>query len=71
MTKFETGKTYNGRSVCDHNAVFSLTVAKRTASTVTTTKGKRLGVKVLDGEEIVFPMGRYSMAPVIRASRAA
>lgn len=70
MAIFETGKTYMGRSVCDQNAAFSITVAKRTPTTITTTKGKRLGVKSLDGEEIVFPMGRYSMAPVIRASRA-
>ncbi len=70
MTQFETGKTYIGRSIGDQNAAFSITVAKRTPTTITTTKGKRLGVKLLDGEEIVFPMGRYSMAPTIRASRA-
>ncbi len=70
MTQFETGKTYIGRSIGDQNAAFSITVAKRTPTTITTTKGKRLGVKQLDGEEIVFPMGRYSMAPTIRASRA-
>ena len=70
MATFETGKTYIGRSVCDQNAAFSITVAKRTPTPITPTTGKRLGVKLLDGEEIIFPMGRYSRAPVIRASRA-
>jgi hypothetical protein len=64
---FETGKTYTTRSICDHNCVFAITIAKRTAKTVTTTDGKRLGIKVYDGREQVMPFGRYSMAPIINA----
>lgn len=67
MNTFETGKTYSGRCVCDQNCIFSITVAKRSAKTITTTKGKRLGVKLMDGTEFVHPMGRYSMAPIILA----
>ena len=63
MATFETGKTYMGRSVCDQNAAFTITVAKRTPTTITTTKGKRLGVKSLDGEEIVFPMAATAWPP--------
>lgn len=37
--RFEVGKTYSTRSVCDHNCVISVTIASRTARTVTTTEG--------------------------------
>jgi hypothetical protein len=68
MTAFQTGKTYTTRSACDHNCVFSITVAKRTAKTITTTSGKSLRVGSYDGAEFVRPMGNYSMAPIIRAA---
>jgi hypothetical protein len=67
MHAFEVGKTYSTRSVCDHNCVFAITVAKRTAKTITTTAGKRLGIKIYDDREQVMPLGRYSMAPIISA----
>lgn len=66
--KFETGKTYTTRSICDYNCIFSITVAKRTAKTITTTDGKTLRVGERDGVEQVFHLGRYSMAPCIRAA---
>ena len=68
-TAFEVGRTYTGRSVCDYDCIFAITVAKRSAKTITTTAGKRLGVKLMDGVEFVHPLGRYSMAPVITAGR--
>ncbi len=67
VATFTTGKTYTGRSACDHNCIFSLTVAKRTAKTITTTSGKTLRVGLYDGAEFVKPMGSYSMAPIIAA----
>lgn len=69
MTKFETGKTYFTRSVCDHNCVIEITIAKRTPFTVTTTDGERFRVKVWEGVEQVKPWGSYSMAPVVSADR--
>ncbi len=66
MSKFEAGKTYKGRSVCDADCVISITIAKRTAKTVTTTGGKTLRIKEYNGE-FVMPWGVYSMAPAIRA----
>ena len=66
---FAVGATYSARSACDHNAVWTFTVAKRTAKFITFTDGKRVGVKVdrWDGHECAAPFGSYSMAPVIRA----
>ena len=69
---FIVGNTYSTRSICDRNCVFSITVAKRTASTITTTEGKvfRIAKKETEyfGVETIFPEGRYSMAPSIKAN---
>lgn len=67
MKTFEVGKTYTGRSVCDHNCIFSVTIASRTAKTVTTDKAEKFRVSAYDGAEFIKPCGSYSMAPVIRA----
>lgn len=66
---FETGKTYWTRSVCNHDCIFEVTVAKRTAKTITTTDGKRLGIKIWGDVEQVAPYGRYSMAAIIGADK--
>lgn len=71
MKAFEIGKTYNTRSICDSNCIFSVTIAARTKSTVTTTDGKRFGIAKRESQhneaETIFPTGRYSMAPAIKA----
>ena len=71
MKTFKPGNTYTGRSICDHNCIFSAKVLKRTLKTVTViTQNEEKRCKVhLDesGEEYIFPFGRYSMAPIIRA----
>lgn len=69
MTTFEIGKTYQTRSVCDHECKISVTVASRTAKFITDVDGKRLGVTVWNGTEQVRPWGRYSMAPVVGADQ--
>lgn len=66
--QFQTGKTYSTRSICDHNCIFSITVAARTAKTIRTSDGKTLRVGVYDNAEFVRPLGNYSMAPIIRAN---
>ncbi len=72
-TTFEIGKTYSCRSVCDHTCVWSYTVAGRTAKTIKTTCGKtfRINSKLtaFDGVEAVYPHGRHSMCPILRAAR--
>lgn len=70
MKQFESGKTYETRSIVDSDSIIAVTIAKRTAKTVTTTEGKSFRVAVYDGEEIIKPWGSYSMAPIIRAGRA-
>lgn len=67
MSKFQVGQTYTTRSACDHNCIFSLTVAARTAKTIKTTDGKTLRIAEYEGRELVKPEGSYSMAPTIRA----
>lgn len=60
MTTFTPGKTYSTRSVGDHNCIFKITVASRTAKTITTTEGKTLRIKVYKDVEQVKPEGSYS-----------
>jgi hypothetical protein len=65
---FQPGTTYYARSICDHNCITAMTVASRTTKSITTTEGKRLFVKVYQGEEQVWPDGHYSMALIIGAN---
>ena len=72
--KFKTGQTYNCNSVCDYNCKWSFEVIRRTAKSVWLKETgqseiKRFAVKVcnLDNAELVWPLGRYSMAPILGA----
>lgn len=71
MTTFEIGKTYTCFSPCDQNCVWSFVVVKRTPCTITlrdkSGKEKRCRVSVYKNEETVYPLGSYSMCPVLRA----
>lgn len=67
MSKFKIGLTYETRSACDQNCVFSVVIQSRTAKTVTTAEGKKFHIFERDGVECIKPMGNYSMAPVIKA----
>lgn len=68
VAKFEAGKTYSTRSICDHNCIITVTIAKRTAKTVTTTEGKTFRPGVYNNAEFIQPWGRYSMSPSIAAT---
>ncbi len=70
MITFEVGKTYATRSICDHNCIIRVTIAKRTSKTVTTTEGKtfRPGVTYRGDAEMIAPWGRGSMMPLIDAT---
>lgn len=77
MKTFEIGNTYSMRSACDHNCVWTYEVVARTAQMVTLTDGKetikcRINKKISEWNkaETVFPLGRYSMAPVLSADNA-
>lgn len=74
MKTFKIGTTYTCTSACDHNCKWSYTVIKRTAKTVTVTDGRevlnlRISKKISEytGAECVYPLGQYSMAPILRA----
>jgi hypothetical protein len=71
MHKFEIGKTYHVRSICDWDCVFSFEVVKRTAQTVwlrdCSGKVRARRVREFDGSEACDPHGRYSMSPILTA----
>ena len=76
MKKFEIGKTYTMTSPCDRNCVWTYTVTKRTAKTITIsdgteTKSCRVNAQVSEyrDAESIFPLGRYSMCPVLSADK--
>jgi len=71
MNKFEAGKTYSTRSICDHNCIITVEVISRTAKTIKakTDDGlKTLRIGEYDGAEFVKPWGSYSMAPIVFAA---
>lgn len=72
MQKFEVGKSYATRSICDYDCVFSFTILARTAKQVTINlRGKivRRGLTTYgDGVESFKPFGNYSMCAVIQAT---
>jgi len=74
MTKFEVGKTYQTRSACDYDCIFSFTVVSRTEKQITIKsifEVKARKVYVVDGVEYCNPRGVFSMHPVIRANKEA
>jgi hypothetical protein len=77
--KFEVGRTYSTRSICDHNCIFSFKILSRTAKTVTAVQPRSgtvvekpikrgLSVSSWNDAEQFKPFGAYSMAAVIHAS---
>lgn len=72
MNQFTQGQELSARSIGDHNCVFTSTVIKRTAKTVTIkVHGESKRCKIHSDQysngEYIFPFGRYSMAPIFRA----
>ena len=80
MLKFEVGNIYACRSACDHDCIWYFRVVSRTKSTVTILKDdekkpvvKRINKQLSEcnGAESVYPLGNYSMAPVLSADDSA
>ncbi len=70
--KFETGKTYAMRFICDADAICPCVIVGRTAKTVrVSVQGsvKSCRISMEDGAEMCSPLGKYSMSPVLRANR--
>jgi len=73
-TKINTGDTLTGRSPCHHDCIFSAQVIERKgdfAKIRFQNSTKRVKIHVIDDVEFIFPAGRYSMAPVLKALAAA
>ena len=73
MSIFEIGKTYATRSACDHECIWKFRVVSRTEKTLLLQdedgKARRRGISADASGEYCLPLGRYSMAPVLRAER--
>jgi len=74
MTRFEKGRTYKVNSICNHECVWTFEVIARTEKTITVTDGKEVkklriikGLSEMDNRECVYPLGKYSMCPILRA----
>lgn len=73
MKRFEPGKTYSTRSLCDYDCVFRYHVVSRSEkSIVIESRGQqtRRKVWVSDDVEACFPEGKYSMCPCIFADNS-
>ena len=66
--KFETGATYKTRSICQSDTAFTYTIERRTAKSVWI-DGKRFGIKNHNDTEIIYPEGKYSKCPVLKATK--
>jgi hypothetical protein len=67
----QAGQTLKARSACDHDCIFSVEVIERKGSFVTVkAQGNVSRKKVMtdDRGEYVYAMGKYSMAPIFRAT---
>lgn len=80
MARFEPGKKYTCKSIGDQGCTFCFEVEARTDKAVTIRKienwtgskailSKRVKVNVSDDGEYVYPLGKYSMAPILRATQ--
>jgi len=75
MKQFEVGRMYTMNSICNHECMWRFIVTNRTAQTVTLSDGKetikcRISKKFSEyrNAETVFPLGQYSMAPMLTAN---
>lgn len=72
--QFQVGRTYQVRSICDYECIFSFVILSRTEKTVSIrahNNVRRRKIRLVDGVECIDPFGRYSMSPVLRAAAQA
>ena len=69
---FRVNREYSTRSACSHECIFTFKVTRRTAKSVWITgdthehEPTRRKIEMWDGKESIYPLGKYSMAPIIR-----
>lgn len=71
--KFEVGLNYSMNFICDAGLHVTFKCIKRTGKTVTLQSKhdkvtKKLGTDS-SGMEYIYPYGKYSMAPILRAKK--
>jgi hypothetical protein len=66
MIRFEAGVKYRAHSYSEYFEYYYITVAKRTAKTLTTTTGNLHRIRILNGIEYIT-QGSYAWAPVFHA----
>ena len=78
MKQFKTGTTYFMRSICDSECIWKRKVIKRAVKAVTlldpwdgTTKRCKIKPNRDGAQETCFPLGSYSMAPILTAEKIA
>jgi hypothetical protein len=74
MKRFEINKTYQTRSIANHDCIISATIIKRTDKTITTydqmeNRVRNFKVKIYNNTEYFMPWGNYSMCPSLSADR--
>jgi hypothetical protein len=69
-TKFQVGRTYSTRSICDHECIYSFRILARTTKQVTVQVHDKIvkrGLAIWEGVEHFKPFGTYSMCAIIGA----
>ena len=72
MIKFEVGKTYYARSICDYDCIYEFKILSRTEKSLKTdVRGEVVTrrIKVWNDVEIFRPFGTYSMCAVVYADK--
>lgn len=79
MLRFETGRRYEMRSICNQECKWVFTIIARTDKTITIegedgkTKKCRINQQMSEWRraETIAPLGMYSMCPLLSADRIA
>ena len=70
---FQIGGKYRARATCDHDCIFEFKILRRTKKMIWLydylgRREVRRKINLRQGVESVYPFGRYSMCPILRAS---
>jgi hypothetical protein len=72
MTKFKPGQKVFAHSSCDYDCIFYGDILSRTEKTVKIRVNGDIVIRKISTHadiEIIYPFGKYSMAPIFRADR--
>ena len=75
MRKFEIGKKYSMRSICNHDCIWTYEIIDRTKCMITIKNEDgeiqkcRINKRISEyrGTESCYPLGNYSMCPILSA----